>query len=79
MFTMEEVRFSENIFTQAASFYLYERTTIFKTAIVGITALLLVIVLLFIFTIIKFRVVNPIVKLTNFIMKPDQFDKDDLE
>lgn len=79
MFTMEEVRFSESIFTQAASYYLYERTTIFKTVIVLITAVLLILVLLFIFTIIKWRVVDPIVKLTNYIMKPEEVNQEDLD
>lgn len=79
VFMVQEIKYSDTIYKEGADAYMLEKTTLFKYSIISLCVILLITVLLTIFTLIKFQVVNPVERITKFIMKPDKQDKETLD
>ena len=79
VFMVQEIKFSDRVYIEAADSYLGEKTELFKYSIAAISSLLLLTVLIISFTLVKFQVVAPIERITRFIMKPDKQDKEVLD
>ena len=75
----QNIPLSNDVYSKASMHYLTENTQIFKLFVIGVTAVVLLMNYGYIFVDIKFKIVNPVEKLTQFIMKPDKTSKEELE
>ena len=71
MFTAEEVLFSQDVYTNATGVFLATYIDVFQYTISAIAAMVAIVLMLCIYVVIKFSVVNPVLLLTNFILQSE--------